>query len=137
MHVDLRCQGLWASANALADLSEDKAQFGACLACCKNVCVALQVALFNSATGVVYQTYNDFLVSFFFPLAFVGFARPWAGRWLAGLAVVKNLSPAFFSQRQNGGSGLFPSGGRSGAGGLDVDRTAAFVDGEKPQRAMG
>jgi hypothetical protein len=33
MHVDLRCQKLWASANALADLSEDKAQSGASLAC--------------------------------------------------------------------------------------------------------
>ena len=56
MHVCLRCLELWASANALADLSEDKAQSEACMACWKKVCVALQVALFNSATGVVYQT---------------------------------------------------------------------------------
>jgi hypothetical protein len=56
MHVDLRYLSFGASANALADLSEDKAQSEACMACWKKVCVALQVALFNSATGVVYQT---------------------------------------------------------------------------------
>ena len=78
-----------------------------------------------------------FWFRFFFPLAFVGFARPWAGRWLAGLAVVKNLSPALFSQRQNGGSRLFKGGGRSGASGFDVDRAAALVDGQKPPRALG
>jgi len=57
----------------------------------QTVCVALQVALFNSATCVVYQTEHDFLVSIFCPMAFVGFACTGPCHWMAGLAVVAQL----------------------------------------------
>ena len=86
MHVDLRYLSFGASANALADLSEDKAQFEAWVHAFQTMRVALQVALVNSATRIVYQTQHDFLVSIFVTLAFVGFACRGPGGRMAGLA---------------------------------------------------
>jgi len=57
----------------------------------QTVCVALQVALVNSATLLVYQTKHAFLVSFFCKMAFMGFARFGASRGLVGLVAVAFL----------------------------------------------
>ena len=100
-------------------------------------CVALQVALFNSATRIVYQRKNDFLVSFFCKLAFVGLACNRSNGWLVGLAVVANLQT---QNRQQCGDRWFEvlrHCGRHRASWVHVDRIAAIVAGQKGARHLG
>jgi hypothetical protein len=127
MHVDLRYLSFGASANALADLSEDKAQFEAWVHAFQTVRVALQVALFNSATCIVYQTQHDFLVSSFVTLAFVGFACHGPRGRMAGLATFAHLSPPIFGKHPNGGAEFLAGQGCHWSGRLYVNRIAPFM----------